>query len=437
MEPLGQIKRVVGIAMENQSFDRMLGFCPGVGQLDGTQHQLNAKGEKVFAHSGAHPVKDHARDPPHGFDAITHQMWGMRGPGEHLDAAPTGSHCLRAMSDLDDDAAGQKAFMGCLSSEKLPAMTTLAREFVTCDRWFCSAPGPTSPNRMFIHAATSAGSTAGCYLREQGLTPPESVETVFECMDRSDPRLGWRVYGHDNLKTVQAFPYVRSRPDQNFDLAQFFADAAAGDLPAYSWLVPELAWQSQHAGGGGAALGMVPGDDLIADVYEAIRSNPDLWADTLLLITYDECGGYWDSALPAGPLAEVPLLAGQPARGPVHGMKQPWPPAGSEPYHFRWPGKRVPTILVSPHLDPALCSAELEHASIPASLKVLWDLKGRGPGGFLTARAANAGRLDQHLVLRAEPRTDCPATLPRSEYRSRPAVRADVLTEMMESGAKL
>ena len=50
------------------------------------------------------------------------------------------------------------------------------------------------------------------------------------------------------------------------------------------------------------------------------------------------------------------LLEGEPLEGPVHGLEQPWPPAGSSPYHFRWSGKRVPMVLVSPHLDAGLCS---------------------------------------------------------------------------------
>lgn len=89
---------------------------------------------------------------------------------------------------------------------------------------------------------------------------------MFEELDRRDSSLGWKIYGHDNLKTCQAFPYVRARPEQNGDLADFFKDCEAGSLPAYSWLVPELDWQSQHAGSGGAEHGMVPGDDLVADV---------------------------------------------------------------------------------------------------------------------------------------------------------------------------
>ena len=321
-----KFKRVVGLMMENQTFDRMLGFCPGVGKLDGTEFQLNHAGEKVYAHSGAHPVKDHSYDPPHGHDAITAQMWGDGGwPGPGV--APPGDHQLRAHEGLEDDKAA-KAFMGCFSPEKLPAMTTLARSFVTCDRWFCSVPGPTSPNRMFVHAATSAGSTAGCYLREQGLTPPEAITTTFENIDECRPDLGWKVYGHDNLKTAQAFPYVRARPEQNGSLRDFFDDCEAGTLPGYCWLVPELNWQSQHAGGGGAEHGLVPGDDLIADVFEALRAQPQLWDETLFVITYDECGGYWDSQ-PALAVPTVPLLTGEPSVGAEYGLEQRWPPKGN------------------------------------------------------------------------------------------------------------
>jgi hypothetical protein len=97
----------------------------------------------------------------------------------------------------------------------------------------------------------------------------------------------------------------------------------------------------------------------------------------------------------------------------------------------------VPTLAISPYLDAAVCSAEFEHSSIPASLTALWNLEGRGPNGHLTERAANASRLDEHLELRAEPRVDCPVSLPRSTYRSAPAMRADLLTEVVESSAKM
>ncbi len=81
----------------------------------------------------------------------------------------------------------------------------------------------------------------------------------------------------------------------------------------------------------------------------------------------------------------------------------------------------------------AVCSAEFEHASIAATLKQLWGLEADGPDGFLTERAQKANKLGDHLVVRETPRLDCPETLPRSEYRKRPAVRADAMTDLMEA----
>ena len=107
---------------------------------------------------------------------------------------------------------------------------------------------------------------------------------------------------------------------------------------------------------------------------------------------------------------------------------------GSVDYDFGWSGKRVPTILVSPYLDKAVCSADFEHASIAGTLKQLWGLEASdGPDGFLTERAQKANKLGDHLVVRETPRLDCPETLPRSEYRKRPAVRADAMTDLMEA----
>ena len=162
--------------------------------------------------------------------------------------------------------------------------------------------------------------------------------------------------------------------------------------------------------------------------YEAIRANPTLWEDTLFLITYDEGGGYWDSQLPSGALAPIGLLEGQPLEGPAHGFEQSWPPGGSSPYHFRWTGKRVPMVLVSPHLDAGLCSQDFEHASIPATLTQLWGLES-------PSMAREAQTLQQHLSWRQTARDDCPMTLPRSEYRSDKcpeAMRADAMTVFVE-----
>ena len=85
---------------------------------------------------------------------------------------------------------------------------------------------------------------------------------------------------------------------------------------------------------------LIPGDHLIADVYEAIRQYDDLWANTLLLIICDEGGGYYDSVVST---QEMPSLAKlHPSGG--------WDESSVE-YNFKYPDVRVLALLISAYLE--------------------------------------------------------------------------------------
>jgi phospholipase C len=96
---------------------------------------------------------------------------------------------------------------------------------------------------------------------------------------------------------------------------------------------------------------------LIADVYNAIRSNPDLWATTLLVVVYDEHGGFYDHVEP--PAAEPP-------------------DDHTEEFAFDRLGVRVPALLVSPHLRQAVVKTKLEHTSLLRYLIGKWNLEPLG-----------------------------------------------------------
>merc|ERR1719428_1408153 len=97
---------------------------------------------------------------------------------------------------------------------------------------------------------------------------------------------------------------------------------------------------SQHPGRGPAAAnGLARGDNMIAEVYESIRGNEAVWRKTLLVITYDEAGGYWDSVVPRHLV---------PDPGPVCGGEVVRDRSGAGPaFHFRHVGPRVPALLIS------------------------------------------------------------------------------------------
>jgi len=415
------IEHVVVVMMENQSFDRLLGFVPGVGRLRGDEWALNRTGKKVFVTRGAHPIRDHSFDPPHSFQAVTSQLYDephiSRTNPQHL---PTGSASLSAIdftclaqnngTTVEEE---EHNFMRCFDNDgtATAALATLAQNFVVCDRWFCSVPGPTAPNRLFVHCATSGGYTGGKWRPEQGLNVPQSMESVFESLDNAGH--SWGLYYEDGVKcdcnTAMTIPYVSERKATHVhDLQAFHAACHQDSLPNYSFLSFSLKTTSQHPGKGAAAVNsFVRGDDMIAEVYEAIRGNEAVWKKTLLVITYDEAGGYWDSIVPKH---VVPHPGPLPCGRTVCDKSGPGRPA----FHFRHVGPRVPTILVSAWLDSRVDSYTYDHASVSAMLKEIFHTSSKsGPKGFLSQRDLEANNPVMLQWYRTSPRTDL-VVLPRS-----------------------
>src|SRR5690348_13629502 len=96
--------------------------------------------------------------------------------------------------------------MKCYAPDQLPVLTTLAQEFTVCDRWFASMPGPTWPNRFFVHAASSAGLDDSLPLLHDVQNLVEGMHfangTIYDRLDRAN--LAWKIYhGDDFPQTLQ------------------------------------------------------------------------------------------------------------------------------------------------------------------------------------------------------------------------------------------
>src|SRR5207245_6630087 len=117
------------------------------------------------------------------------------------------------------------------------------------------------------------------------------------------------------------------------------------------------------------------GEALIKMTYEAIRNSP-IWKKSLLIITWDEHGGFFDHGSP--PPAPAP---GDTAPGSEHNQYG---------FTFERYGPRVPAVVISPLIPKNLIDHRLyDHASVPATLESLFGLTA------LTARDAKAARLEQ------------------------------------------
>ncbi|CAA3022575.1 non-specific phospholipase C6 [Olea europaea subsp. europaea] len=280
--------------------------------------------------------------------------------------------------------------------QNVPIYATLIREFAVFDRWFSSIPGPTQPNRLFVYSATSHGSTS--HVKKQ-LAKGYPQRTIFDSVH--DSGLDFGIY-FQNIPTTLFYRNLRKLKYifkfHQYDL-KFKGDAKKGKLPSLTVIEPRyfdlkgLPGNDDHP-----SHDVANGQKLVKEVYETLRASPQ-WNQTLLVITYDEHGGFYDHV--QTPFVNVPNPDGN---------------TGPAPYFFKFDrlGVRVPTIMVSPWIKKGTVisrpkgpapNSEFEHSSIPATIKKMFNLS----SNFLTHRDAWAGTFEQVVRDLTSPRTDCPS----------------------------
>lgn len=409
--PWRAIKHVFVLMLENRSFDHMFGLS-GLSGIDAaTGAQSNpwpnpgpAGGTIAFHAGAADPMPS---DPRHEFTDVVEQLCGKGAtypsgggsyPPIHNSGFATNYATTFPANPAPTNAQVRPIMAGIDTRTATPALWTLAREFVVCDRWFSSLPGPTFPNRFFVHGASSAGlehspSTFDLAKWEgfAGFRYPHG--SVFDKLGASK----WRLYQDESGPIEGRIPQVAAIKGVQFndvhDLSSFATDLAGGYPWPYTFIEPAYgAMVTGHYHNGTSQHPMdtlAGGDRLIARVYNALRASP-LWEDSLLIVTYDEHGGFYDHVAPD---AVVPPGDGA---GLDHNRSG---------FDFARLGVRVPAVLVSPRLlRGGVDHAMHDHSSVIATLG---KLNGFAP---LTQRDAQAHSVLE-LVLRTV-RPDCPMTIP-------------------------
>lgn len=398
MPGLSEIKHIVQLMLENRSFDQMLGFLyadagntsPAGHDYDGlTGNETNpdAAGQPVKVYKimpgDAHCYLMPGADPGEGFQNTNYQLFSTDDPAPGQQPTNDGFVVnFHAAIDYDlshhfgdtlpNTAATQ--VMGMYAPETLPVMSALARGYAVCDRWFASLPTQTVPNRAFAAAATSQGH----------LDNKVKVFTVPSIFGRlSDASIDWAIFGYNSPPLTRLdFPDTQHADEGHFGHFRDFQQRAAdGTLPAYSFLEPS--WgsggNSQHPN-----YDVALGEQLLNDVYRAVRDGPG-WNQTLLLITFDEHGGNFDHV------------------APPYGAVAPDDSAGEFEFTFDRFGVRIPALLISPWIQAGSVfraeQGEIDHTSVLKTIEELWNVPP------LTKRDAAAASLAGVLTLDA-PRDD-------------------------------
>jgi phospholipase C len=404
--------------LENRSFDHLFGFFkPAAGQqlerLTGQEFNLFDPSKPSSTSNRRFRVNEPApfavRDkegPSHSFNAVCVQLCNDKaGPSAAHPAKNNGfarsykDHLLQGNHNVD--ASHIAEVMESFAPEQLPTINQLGKEFCLCDHWFCEVPGPTMPNRMFIHAATSEGYVHNAFDR------PYTSKTVYELFQ--DKGLTWTTYFHDFNEVLQ-FENLEKSPEhfRRFD-EKWKSDVAQGNLPNYTFIFPRFMNKKGHDGAATkfansqhAPEDVRFGEHLIADVYDALAANQDLWKQSALIVTYDEHGGFFDHVVPG------------PATNP-DGQNSPNPDDHANftvpSFAFDRIGLRVPALIASPWIPKGIVeNRPLQHTSVIKTVCEIFDLPGP-----LNHRDQSAGSFSDLFKNLDAPRTTAqmPAKLTR------------------------
>jgi len=404
---LAQIKRVVVVMFENRSFDHIFGAMPGVNGLfeNGAlkpecynlPDPLQPAPSLRISPSPLDPSRPMAHDFTHDFgDGMMPDLFGPTFTVTPAGGQPDDSTVTYSSGFVKGKPTGQvqpvppvfpatnSGFYSTYNSAKpqggqalsyfrdgdLRVLSTLAKNFVLCDRWHCDMPGHTLPNRSFFHCA----STGNAGIDDTDGVTNTSSATIFDRIDSMTelpPGAGWKMYTpvaesggtttFGQLDTrflnanVQHYPGV--------PLTEFPTDCQDGKLPFYSFVMCWLPGghydpytdTSMHPN----SL-MQPGENLLAAIYNTLRNSP-CWEDTLLVVTFDENGGLYDHVFPpttTPPDSDEPVVT-QSTRGSCGNS---W--VLDSQFDFSLLGLRIPALLISPWLAAGVDTHPYQNTSV-------------------------------------------------------------------------
>jgi phospholipase C len=417
---LTDIEHVVILIQENRSFDHYFGSYRGV---RGFSDQSMAFQQPNPANMISPPV---GKLLPFHLDTATtnaacthdithdwvsqHQSWNS--------GAMDGFVTSRMSANANDAILT----MGYYNRADIPYYYALADAFTICDNYFCSVIGPTDPNRLYTMAASidPDGKNGGPVLQTvvanrnafQGrltyTTMPEQLQArgiTWKVYSSPDETIFGGILSDNVLSYFQNYQDPASVLHQNafgpVFPTDFLADVVSGNLPQVSWLVGSVL-TSDHP-----PAPSLFGENVLSLIVGALMANPSVWAKTVLFMTFDENGGFFDhvppTTAPPGTPGEYVTSAAAPDPNSVGN------PAITGPIGL---GFRVPMLVISPFSRGGFVAPDLfDHTSI---LRFLETRFGAEVPNLSAWRRAIVGDLTSALNLKAPDKSipTLPTTIP-------------------------
>jgi len=369
MANLDQIRTIVIVMMENRSFDHMLGYLslPPFNRKDVNGLSTNAAWLTQFTNTdqGQSYQPFLSLDPfdmPSEFDP-PHERANM---ALNLGALQNGKYAMNGFvsgipPDISNDPQVRKLVMSYFGADQVPTNNFFAENFVICDNWFASLPAGTQPNRLMSMGGYSRIDINHDILPDQDL--------VYDWLNRKG--ISWCVY-HQGIPfftmMLRWIPEIidnkhfRSFGTHGENFESDLMNTPPDELPQVIFVEPTYQ-DAPHLGFGTdehAPAGVSNGQEFLMQVYNAVTNSPEFWKSSVMIVDYDENGGFFDHVSP-------PMIPTNPR------SDAEW--AGdAKPLSSL--GVRTPGYIISPFVKPGSVNHALfDHTSV---LKFLGEKFGGG-----------------------------------------------------------
>lgn len=340
-----EVKTVILLMFENRSFDHMLGhlsyenICPAVNGLTAPLERDTYM--NIYNGAPCYPFQMKADrqldcDLPHEYNYVATQL-ALSANHKFAMSGFVEAYINASGAAPNDESTPMEFF----HSQQVPITSFLAQNYCICENWFCPIPTSTQPNRTMAFC----GDTPIYDTKLQIINTPTSI---FKWMDEMDIR--WRVY-HDGLsffilyKHLWNYVFGPKFTDYENLFKDLQKDPAEGDPQV---IIVEPTYQdaphigSDHPNDNHAPLAIGWGEEFLRRTYEAAIANPKRWAQTVMIVYYDEHGGFYDHVPP--PFIPYSTLGG---------------------FQFASMGPRIPAMIVSPFVQKGSLHTELmDHSSV-------------------------------------------------------------------------
>lgn len=328
------IEHIIVVTMENRSFDHLLGWLPGAnGRQSGLTYRDSAGGSHPTSH-----LTDFQNcaflDPGHSYSDGRVEFNNGGADGWLLNGSDATSSNPQQANDTFS--------IGYYVQADLAFLGHAAPAWTACDNYFAAMLAETRPNRIYIHAAQTD--------RLDNSSTISSLPTIWDRL-ADKGQTGRYYYSDVSFLDLWGTKYTGIM----HPLQRFLDDCAAGTLPNVAFVDPQFVGEeSGNTNDDHPHADLRNGEAFLNQIYQAVTASPN-WKYTVLVITFDEWGGFFDHVAPP----QAPIPDATKAAGDTDGRL----------------GFRVPCIVISPMARRGFVPHEqFDHTSILKMIEWRWSM---------------------------------------------------------------